>query len=123
MDADWLASPPVALALFLALAGGLYWLSGRWAARSEDSPGKHQPYACGEDLRSARPALPGVVSDQDGPQLSYHGFFRLALMFVVVHMATLLLAILPNTQDMRFLATAYLIGIAICVDVLVREER
>ena len=111
MPADWLASPPVALMVYVTLIGGLYWLSGRWAARSEDSPGKHQPYACGEDI------LPGEV------KLSYRGFFRLALMFVVVHMATLLLATLPNTEDMRFLATAYLLGIAICVDVLVREER
>jgi len=111
MPADWLASPPIALVIFVALTGGLYWLSGRWAARSEDSPGKHKPYACGEDI------VPGEV------RLSYHGFFRLALMFAVVHMATLLLATLPKTVDVRFVATAYLIGIAICVDVLVREER
>ena len=86
-------------------------MSGRSAARGEESPGKHLPYACGEDM------LPGEV------KLSYQGFFRLALMFAVVHMATLLLATLPKTPDERFLGTAYLLGIAICVHVLVREER
>ena len=111
MNADWLASPPVALVLFLGLTGSIYWLSGRWSARSPESTGKHLPYACGEDI------IQGEV------KLSYRSFFRLALMFVIVHMGILLLAMLPYTLEMRYLATAYLVGIAICVDVLVRGER
>lgn len=111
MDSDWIAGLPVALVVFGALTGALYRLSGRWAARGKDSPGKHLPYACGEDL------LPQEV------RLSYHGFFRLGLMFVVVHMATLVLATLPRALDARLLATVYLAGVSICVDVLVRGER
>jgi len=111
MTANWLYSPPVVLMLFSALVGGFYWLSRRWAARGEDSKGKHMPYACGEDL------LPGEV------RLSYHSFFRLALMFVVVHMATLVVATLPGAPQARWLASAYLLGIAICVDALARGRE
>ena len=110
MFADWMLSPPVALLFFILLTGSLYWLSGRWAARSEDSHGKRQPYACGEDL------LPGEV------QLSYQAFFRLALTFVVAHMVVLVLATLPNTFDMRLLATVYLGAVVLCVDILARGE-
>lgn len=110
MTQSWIASPPVTLVLFVLLIGGLYWLSGRWAARSVERPGKHAPYACGEDL------LPGEV------KLSYQRFFRLALMFVMVHMATLVLATLPSGKDMRLLAMLYMGGVAIALNVLVRKD-
>ena len=110
MTMDWIASPPVALLLFLSLAAGLYWFAGRRAARGEDSPGKRLPYACGEDL------LPGEI------KLSYRRFYRLALMFALAHMATLVLAMLPSALDARLLATAYLLGVGVCVDVLVKRE-
>ena len=111
MIADWIASPPFAMIIFLALAAGLYWLGGRWAPRGQDSVGKYLPYACGEDL------------SPDETRLSYQRFYRLALMFVVVHMATLVVAMLPMTLDARLLATIYLLGVAVCVDVLVKGER
>jgi NADH:ubiquinone oxidoreductase subunit 3 (subunit A) len=110
MNADWLVTPPVALALFLGVTLGLYGLAGRWAARGQDSAGKHLPYACGEDLSPER------------VKLSYHGFFRLALMFIIVHLATLVLAMLPGVQGARLPATLYRIGVWVCVDVLVRGE-
>jgi len=108
--ADWIASPPVAFALFMGVAAALHWLGGRWAPRGENSPGKHLPYACGEDLIPAE------------TQLSYQRFFRLALTFVLVHMATLVAAMLPRELDARLLVTIYLVGVAICVDVLVKGE-
>ena len=74
---DVLLSPPVAGCVFLALVYGLYRLGGRLAAKGEEHPGKHQPYACGEDL------LPPEA------QLAYHAFFQLALMFALLHLATL----------------------------------
>ena len=110
MTSDWIASPPVAIALFLGVAAALHWLGGRWAPRGKDSPGKRLPYACGEDL------TPGET------QLSYKRFFRLALMFVVVHMGTLVAAMLPGELDARLLVTIYVVGVAVCVDVLVKGE-
>jgi len=103
-------SPPVALCVFLALAYGLYRLSGVLAAPGEEHPGKHQPYACGEDL------LPPQA------QLAYHAFFRLALMFAILHLATLVVSTLPPRGASHRLATAYLVGIAISVFVLTKGE-
>lgn len=107
MPMAWIVSPPVASLLFMAVVGGLYWLAGRHAARSKDTPGKRLPYACGEDL-----LVPGSV------KLSYQGYFRLALVFVVIHVATLVLATLPRSPSVRWLATAYLLGVTLCIDVL-----
>lgn len=110
MIEDVLLSPPVALCVFLALAYGLYRLGGALAASGEEHPGKHQPYACGEDL------LPPQA------QLAYHAFFRLALMFGVLHLATLVVSTLPPGGASHRLATAYLVGIAISVFVLTKGE-
>ena len=106
MNADWLASPLLVFLLALGLAAWLHWLGGRWSPRGEESPGKRMPYACGEDL---------------GPteaRLSYQRFFRLALLFVIVHMATLVVVVLPHDVDGRVLATIFLLGVAVCVDAL-----
>jgi NADH:ubiquinone oxidoreductase subunit 3 (subunit A) len=111
MSVSWIASPPVALGLFGLLAALIYWVGGRWGARGAESRGKREPYACGEDL------------DATEHQLSYQRFFRLGLAFVVVHLATLVIAMLPRELDSRLVATAYLIGVAICVEVLVRDDR
>ena len=105
-----LLSPPFALAVFMGVAYGLYRLGGKLAARGEDNPGKHQPYACGEDL--------GLTQ----AQLSYHAFFKLALMFGILHLASLVIATLPASGTSRRLATLYLVGIGISVLVLTDGE-
>jgi len=105
-----LSSPPVALVLFLALAYGLYCLGGRLAAPGEEHPGKHQPYASGEDL------LPQAT------QLTYHSFFRLALIFGMLHLATLVVSTVPPGGSAHLVAFAYLTGIAISVFVLTQGE-
>jgi len=105
-----LLSPPVALCVFLALAYGLYRLGGALAAPGEEHPGKHQPYACGEDL------LPPKA------QLSYRVFYRLALMFGILHLATLVISTLPLGVTSHRIAMAYLVGIGISVFVLTKGE-
>jgi NADH:ubiquinone oxidoreductase subunit 3 (subunit A) len=103
-------SPPVAFALFGALAYGIYRLAKEIGARGQESPGKRQPYACGEDV------LPPEA------QLSYHAFFKLALMFGILHLATLVIATLPAGGFARPLATLYLAGVGVSVYVLTDEE-
>ncbi|MBM3187279.1 MAG: hypothetical protein FJZ90_00975 [Chloroflexi bacterium] len=110
MSVGWL-TVPMAIVAFAAVAVGLYRIGGRAAARGEPLEAKHLPYACGEDL------------SPEQVQLSYKRFFRLALMFVVVHMAALVVAMLPLALDTRVLATLYLLGVAVCVDVLVQGEE
>ena len=103
-------SPPVAMSVFLALAYGLYRLSGVLSAPGQEHHGKHQPYACGEDL------LPPKV------QLSYRAFYWLALMFGILHLATLVVSTLPLGVMSHRIAMAYLVGIGISVFVLTKGE-
>ena len=107
---ELLTSPPAVIGVFLAIACSLYWVGGKLAARGESSPGKHQPYACGEELTPSR------------AQLAYHAFFRLALMFGILHLATLVLSTLPRQTVSYRLATVYLVGIGISVFVLTKGE-
>lgn len=109
--ADLLGNPLLIWLAFLGLAAALYWLGGRLQAKGSEAEGKRLPYACGEDIGSGE------------ARLSYERFFRLALMFVVVHIATLLIALLPSEAAARPIATLYLVGVAVCVDILVRGER
>jgi NADH:ubiquinone oxidoreductase subunit 3 (subunit A) len=103
-----LLSPPVALALFLLLVFGMYRLGGKLSALGQEHPGKHQPYACGEDLMPPR------------AQLTYHAFFQLALMFGILHLAALVISTLPADMIPNRAATAYLIGTGISVFVLTK---
>jgi NADH:ubiquinone oxidoreductase subunit 3 (subunit A) len=110
MIKDILLSPPAAACVFLALAYGLYKLGGMLAAPGEEHPGKYQPYASGEDL------------PPPGAQLAYHDFFQLALMFSILHLATLVVTTLPPEGASHHIALAYLVGIGISVLVLTKRE-
>ena len=105
MIRELLLSAPVAGSVFLALAYGLYRLGGRLAAPGEEHPGKRKPYACGEDL------LPPEA------QLTYHAFFQLALMFGLLHLATVVVSTLPS-GGARPIALVYLLGLVVSVLVL-----
>jgi NADH:ubiquinone oxidoreductase subunit 3 (subunit A) len=106
---DILLTPPIAAGIFLALAYGLFRLGKVLAAPGEPSPGKHEPYACGEDL------LPPEA------QMAYHAFFQLALMFALLHLATLIVSTLPADGSSRYLALVYLAAIVVSVLVLTKE--
>jgi len=106
-----LLSPPAAMAIFVALVFGLYLLGGAMSATGKEHSGKHQPYACGEDLTPIR------------VQLNYHTFFRLALMFGILHMAAIVISTLPSGGIVPHrVAIAYLLGTGISVFVLNRRE-
>ncbi|MBC7235864.1 MAG: hypothetical protein H5T69_08480 [Chloroflexi bacterium] len=109
MNANIAWLPLLGVALFAAFAWSLHRLGGKLGASGPHTPGKYLPYACGEDLPRRE------------TRLSYQRFFRLALMFIVVHMATLVIALLPMTLDTRLVAALYLAGVAICVDILERR--
>ena len=105
-----LLSLPIAVCVFGAIAYGLYRLSSAVAARGRDEPGKHQPYACGEEMTPS------------GARLAYHAFFRLALVFGILHLATLVLSTLPRETTSYRVATAYVLGIGVSVLVLIQGE-
>jgi NADH:ubiquinone oxidoreductase subunit 3 (subunit A) len=103
-------SPPIVMFIFLLIATLLYWLGGRISARSPESPGKHEPYACGEDI-----APPRV-------QLNYHAFFRLALMFGILHVSALVLSTLPVDTTSHRIALIYIATVGISVLVLTGNQ-
>ncbi|HRT31149.1 MAG TPA: hypothetical protein P5211_01885 [Anaerolineae bacterium] len=106
-----LLSPPVAMAMFLALAYGLYRLGGVLSdVQSEELPGKRLPYAGGEDVAPPR------------ARMTYHTFLRLALMFGILHVAALVVSTLPLNLSSYRVALIYLIGIGISVLVLTEEQ-
>jgi hypothetical protein len=107
---DLLLSPPAAMVGFVLLVYGLYRLGGALSAAGQDHAGKHQPYACGEDIEPLR------------VQLTYHRFFRLALMFGILHLAAVVISTLPAGAVPRRVATAYLVGVGVSVFVLTRRE-
>jgi len=110
LNSVWL-SPPVAFIIFLGLTYGLYRLGGWIAASGEHHEDKHLAYTGGE-------AVPPPTTGR----FAYHVFFRLALLFAILHVATLVLSTLPGGVSARRAASVYAVGIAISVLVLVKEE-
>ncbi len=108
---ELLLSPPVALGLFFLLAYGLYRLGGAIAAPGEHHDDKHLAYTGGEEV-------PPPAS-----RLTYHAFFRLALLFGILHVAALVVSTLPASGPSYLVAFAYLVGIGISVVVLTRDRR
>ncbi len=105
-----LYSPPVAGAVFLVVACALYWLGGVLQASGAASPGKRLPYTGGEMPRD----LPG--------SLGYQAFYRLALLFAILHVGALVISTLPSTATPHRIAAIYLCGIALSVFVLTGKE-
>lgn len=108
-----LLTPPVAMGIFLLLAYGLYRLGG-WLAPDASShhqvdvhPDKHMTYTGGEELPSP-----------SRHHIGYRAFYRLALLFVLLHVAALVLSTLPSDPASDRLAILYLIGVGIGVFVL-----
>lgn len=104
MNNPWL-SPAVAIGIFLLLARGLYQLGHSLAAEGEPHPDKHRLYTGGEKV------LP------PSRNVHYHAFFRLALMFAVLHVAVLVLSTMPPDAA-RYLAYFCLAGGSVSVLVL-----
>jgi NADH:ubiquinone oxidoreductase subunit 3 (subunit A) len=105
-----LLSPPIVLLVFFSITYFLYWLGGKIAASSQETPGKHEPYACGEDLAPAK------------TQLSYRAFFRLALMFGILHVTALVLSTLPMDTRSTRIPLIYIAAVGISVFVLMGHD-
>ena len=108
---DVWSSPPVAGTLALLVAYLLYRLGGALAARGSQHPGKHLPYTGGE----TQIPLPD--------NLDYHAFYRLALLFGILHVATLVISTLPPDATSHRAAALYLGAAAVSVLVLTGKEN
>ena len=106
---ELLLSPPIAVLIFLAIACGIYRLGARPGPR--DASDKYLPYTGGE---KPPPLL---------PQQGYHAFFRLALLFSMLHIATLVLSTLPRDLQQHRTALIYLAGISISIFALTERKE
>ncbi len=111
MIEEILLSPPAAFVLFFLLAYGIHHVGGQIAASGEHHEDKHLAYTGGES-----------VSPPTSGRFSYHAFFRLALLFAILHVATLVITTLPGGAGSRRVASLYAVGIAISVLILAKEE-
>ena len=104
-------SPPVVFIIFI-LSGWALLAGGRKiAAISEDSEGKHMHYSCGEDL------------DVPSFSLNYHQFFRLALLFGILHIVALVISTIPAESEIRFLPILYLVSAGIGMFILLEYDE
>ena len=101
--ANILLMPPVALLIYLGLAGILYALAGNVAARGEDNSEKRSVYTGGE-LPPARMAAPG-----------YRPFFVVALFFTVLHLGVLML----GSSGLTPISGLYLAGLLLALLALI----
>ncbi len=110
MSMTLLLSPPIAFTIFFILITLLYGYLQRFAAKGEDHPDKHLPYSGGQRIP------PMEV------RLSYETFFRLGLLFGIVHVAVLVLATLPMNWGSHRIGLLYLLGISISAAVLAQTK-
>lgn len=106
---ELLLTPPIAALVFLAVACGIYRLGAR--PGPSDASDKYLPYTGGEQ------PLPLPL------QQSYHAFFRLALLFSILHVATLVLSTLPRDLQQHRTVLIYLAGISISVFALTERKE
>jgi len=114
MDATYMnnliLSVPIVFVFFLVVVSLGYILLSNLSARGEDNKEKYLPYTGGQNIS------PGQ------PQLSYNTFFRLGLLFGIVHVAALVLATLPLNWHHHQIGLIYLIGIAISAFTLAKTK-
>jgi NADH:ubiquinone oxidoreductase subunit 3 (subunit A) len=101
-----LLSPPIAFIIALGVGLLLYWLGRAMAPRRNMTPAKGAPYACGEDAPMPK------------AQISYKLFFSLAVFFMVMHVAALVVTTLP-TGPIAVMGIVYLVIIMLAIFALV----
>lgn len=88
----------------------MFLASKKIAAKSDESAGKHLHYSCGEDM------------DAPSFNLNYHQFFRLALLFGVLHIVALMIATIPAESEIRILPIIYLVGAGMGMFILLERD-
>jgi NADH:ubiquinone oxidoreductase subunit 3 (subunit A) len=98
-----LLAPPIALLIYLILAGVLAWIGRRLAGRVQESPTERTTYASGE-APPQYAAAPG-----------YRQFFVVALFFGILHLGVLVL----GSEGLTGTAVIYLAGLSLALVALI----
>lgn len=102
---NWLYTPVAVLGIFTLIILVIYWMAGRLSPKVEQSEDKLMAYASGENIEGTKAA-------------QTYALFHVAFIFTVFHVAVILLALLPNSDD-GLVALAFLGGLAISAFALV----
>jgi len=106
-----LYSPPVFFVFFLLVAILIYMVLMRFTEEGQPHATKHQPYTGGQDFPT-----PEV-------ELSYQAFFRIGLLFGILHVSTLVLSLLPLNLNLLHTSLLYLLGILVSAIILVQPQH
>jgi NADH:ubiquinone oxidoreductase subunit 3 (subunit A) len=104
-------SVPLYFLFFLLLITLVYFVLNKYSAKGPDNKEKFQPYTGGQNL-------PSKIS-----QFSYQTFFRLGLLFGIVHVAALMIATLPLGGNQQKIGAIYLVGVGISIFVLAKDIK
>jgi len=103
-------SPPILFAIFISLGGLMLGVGKLISAKGTENPAKFIHYSCGEDL------------DTPHLELNYHAFFRLALLFGILHIVTLVISTIPVEADIKILSITYILGAAVSMLILLERD-
>jgi len=104
-------SPITLFAIFFSFGGLLLGAGKLISAKGTENPAKFIHYSCGEDL------------DAPHSELNYHAFFRLALLFGILHIVSLVISTIPENIDMKILSAIYVIGAAVSILILLERNE
>ena len=99
-------SPPVLFLFYFLISVLVYGLISRVSAKVMDHPEKYLPYSSGQNL------APG------DDLMTYQAFFRIGLLFVVLHVAVLVISTLPFEEVSNRMGFFYLFGVLVSAFVL-----
>jgi NADH:ubiquinone oxidoreductase subunit 3 (subunit A) len=105
-----LLSPPLVFLFFLTLTTISYFVILRFSAKGKDHPGKYLPYTSGQ------------IFPETEVQLTYQAFFRIGLLFGILHVAALVISIMPLDWASHRVGLLYLLGISISAFVLAKPQ-
>jgi NADH:ubiquinone oxidoreductase subunit 3 (subunit A) len=108
MNTNFLLTPPVAFGLFLLIVFLVYRFFRKRTPKGKDHTGKYLPYSGGQNL-------PPVEV-----RLSYQEYFRLGLLFGLIHVSTLVVSLLPLQVESHKIGLFYLAALSVSAFVLVR---
>lgn len=108
---NFFLNPVIVFFFFLLLTGGGYVVILRFTDKGKSHPKKYLPYTGGQDFPT-----PDI-------QLSYQAFFRIGLLFGILHVSALVLSLLPLDWSSHQIGLVYLFGISISAYVLASPSK